>query len=913
MKFLATIVFFGLLVLTGFSQSTNPNSAATKAKSVATKPKPIAAKPKPAATPVKKSDEKTEWENAVAIAEGTARIAALRKFIETFPKSEKNAEAVGMIVIIETQLGNDKLAANEMRAAAELFMAAAKDAPKPIPDQLFTETLAKIPANLYFRGARAEALEIVKTLEERSDANVGQMLTIASFYMSIESGSDAKRMAENAIRLDANSSAAYQTLGLANRIDFQLDESAAAYAKALELDPDSLSAKRGLAEMKRSLGMADASVALYREILAKDPSDIPAQTGLVLSLLDSGKRLDGEAELTRSLEANPGNVILLAGAAYWYAAHGEGDKAVEFSQKAIAADPRFIWSHIALARGLLSRKDFVAAERTLLAARRYGNFPTLEYEIATTRLAAGYYREAAEELSKSFSIRDGAVRTNLGGRVPRELKDFTELVGFERRASIFAPTAADSPENAAKLTALLELKQELDSPDPKPEVISKLADEFIRGDDKMKVHRQVFAATQLLEKKVALIKVLEIAKSAMVNVEAGLDVKTASIAVMAGQLYENRSLAATRGEYLNVPNVSRLTLSAILRGQIEELSGWAMFQMNEPAEAAVRLRRAVSVLPVDSAWWRSSTWRLATALAQTGKDAEALDIFVKSYKSSGPNPIQYHVIETLYIKVNGNIDGLEAKIGPDPAPAEIVAQKVEPSPTPEMKVEAATEPKTDPKTEETKPADVPIPSPEHTPEAATEVQKISEDKPKATGSETKLANTTKDLFPPVIITVPTRDAGKTPTKEIGTKPETSPTPSEVRPAEEIKPESTPEKNLEESSKPRIEPDGRPRILVAVPETPKVEPCTLTVSEESVTLQTGGGDLAIIVGTEGDGELEGITAVSSSPTDVNVRREFIAGVKTRAIFVLRPISSKIGIYQVKFEMPCGKKDVVVKVR
>src|SRR5207245_5534358 len=116
------------------------------------------------------------------------------------------------------------------------------------------------------------------------------------------------------------------------------------------------------------------------EILAKDDANLPARTGLVLSLFDAGKRADAEAELTRSLEANPGNVILLAGAAYWYAAHDEGEKAVELAQKAIAGDPRFIWSHIALARGYLSENKPAIAERTLFAARRYGNFPTLEYE-----------------------------------------------------------------------------------------------------------------------------------------------------------------------------------------------------------------------------------------------------------------------------------------------------------------------------------------------------------------------------------------------------------------------------------------------------------------------------------------------------------------------------------------------------
>ena len=46
------------------------------------------------------------------------------------------------------------------------------------------------------------------------------------------------------------------------------------------------------------------------------------------------------------------------------------------------------------------QKKPLDAERTLLGARRYGNFPTLEYEIASARLMAGFYRDAAEELDK---------------------------------------------------------------------------------------------------------------------------------------------------------------------------------------------------------------------------------------------------------------------------------------------------------------------------------------------------------------------------------------------------------------------------------------------------------------------------------------------------------------------------------
>ena len=92
----------------------------------------------------------------------------------------------------------------------------------------------------------------------------------------------------------------------------------------------------------------------------------------------------------------------------------------------------------------------------------------------------------------------------------------------------------------------------------------------------------------------------------------------------------------------------------------------------------------------------------------------------------------------------------------------------------------------------------------------------------------------------------------------------------------------------------------------------MKPCHLTVSEEEIFLQSHGNDLAVIVGRDDDEELEGLTAASTSPENVIVRREMIAGVKARALFVLKAVG-KTGIYQVNFRMPCGRKEIVVKVR
>lgn len=648
--------------------------------------KPAVKKPAVAKLPV---SDGTEFKNAAALTDFSEKIAALTKFIADFPESRHKPEAQEMLAIARVSFADERLQSGDLDTAASLYKSAVDEAPPPVSDKLFSESFAKIPAALFWKGKRNEALNIAKNLNVMADGSVGRLLALTDFYLGIESGADARALAEKAVGLDPTSSKAYLTLGTADRLDFRIEDSAASYAKALELDAASDTARRGLADMKRALGKPDEAAALYRDILTKDAANIPAQTGLVLSLFDDGKTADAEGEMAKSLEQNPNNMILLAGAAYWYAAHGNGDKAVELAGKAVETEPRYIWSHIALARGYLAKKQPAEAERVLVKARQYGNFPTLEYELASARRMSGFYREAAEELRKSFSVRDGMIVTNLGGRVSTENKSFIDLLSAERRASIFEPNAADDAENAAELKALLEFDQTLNSGTAGEDEIAKAADAFAGGGDTTRLYRRLYAASALLEKRVALAKVIDLTKDAVGTTDSGFDVPDPGAAVMASELYDSRSIAFARGEYIIVPVVPRQTLSAILRGRIEELAGWALYYQNQPAEAVVRLKRAVSVLPNPSAWWRSSMWRLGAALQADAKDTEALDAYIKSYKTDKPDAVKYSIVEALYKKVNGSSDGLEKKIGQNPAQPETTAEKtdataeIKPVPTPE--------------------------------------------------------------------------------------------------------------------------------------------------------------------------------------------------------------------------------------
>lgn len=976
------VLFFWLISLsTVFGQQ--PTSKKTPVKkaspqksksNVAANKKPaVALKPKPAPTPIPLT-EKEQFEKASAFELASDRVPELEKFLTAFPQSEHRVAAAELLASSRLLIAEEKLLSGDAAGAVTLFKLVVEQMQQPVPDDLFSESISKIPSTLFFRGQRSAALELATAIETKVEGSAAQLLEIANFHLATENGSEAMRVAAKAAAKDPGSAAVQRTIALAHRINFDLDLSADAYAKSLELEPGSVASRRGLAEMKRALGKSDEAVALYRELLTTNESDLQSRTGLILALLDASKRSEAEGEMAKSLEKTPGNVILLAGAAYWYASKGLGDKAVELAEKAVAREPRYIWAHIAIARGLMSQNKPVAAEQVLIKARAYGNFPTLEYELASARMAAGFFREAVEDLQKQFAVTDsGNVKSNLGGRIVREEKTLFDLVSFERKASIFTPGAADTAESAEVLKALLILDHKLHSAQPNEAEVAVAADAFAAGLDKMKIHRQIHAASMLLQKHVAPGKALELARAATGNTEKGLEVANPRSAVMASELYEARATAFRRNEFLLVPEVPTQTLSAILRGRIEEIAGWALYQQNNFPDAVVRLRRSISVMPDKSAWWRSSMWRLGAALAAEGKDAEALNFYIESYKTDKPDFAKYSVVESLYRKVNGNIDGLEAKIGsnrvaitpaiqeikPDPTPAQNTevppanassdAPSVSGSPTPAVPEQAAdpskispakqeevprteaptTDKPSDPKTEApirsepavseppSKPAPTePRPAPVNDATKSPTDAKVLETKTeqsdatppvveKLAVNDPKASSGTKPLFDPIVITIPNSRSSK-PSAEASKVDKKDPAPEETKVTDAEK---------ETAEPPVTSGAARPRLIdgqeVKVDEIP---PCTVGVSQETISLINGGGTLGILVNVDAPGDIKMLTAVSSSPKDIELTLQpEIGGVADRRFYVIKSISSSLGVYQVTFETPCGKKDVIITVR
>jgi len=80
------------------------------------------------------------------------------------------------------------------------------------------------------------------------------------------------------------------------------------------------------------------------------------------------------------------------------------------------------------------QKKPLEAEKALLTARQYGNFPTLVYELASVRYAAGLYYEAAAELRTGFGIKDGVLGSGSFAKVAFFV--FAVLYVFQNEVSL---------------------------------------------------------------------------------------------------------------------------------------------------------------------------------------------------------------------------------------------------------------------------------------------------------------------------------------------------------------------------------------------------------------------------------------------------------------------------------------------
>src|SRR6266404_4341341 len=632
------------------------------------------ATPKRPTTPTKKPNSIADDEAEAEEVELTLtlpllkRVTKLKEFLETHPKSKAVPRAKELLISAHAALGDQQLKNGDSVGGVEQLMLAIDQADTSISEDLFSGVTSQIPINLYLRGERIAAFKAAQIVETKFGADPKRLLAVASFYLGIERGDEAARVAEQAVKLAPEMAEAHHALALGLHLSLRLDEAAVEYKRVLDLDPKSSRARGSLADLSRAAGKTEEALALYNEQLKENPKDKAALTGAVLSLFELGRKDEANTALDSALAEDPRNIMLLTSAADGLSAHDNNERAFELASKAVALEPRYTWAQIALTHALLGLKRPLEAERSIRFARVYGKFPTLDYELANVLAALGLYEEAAEVLRESFLLNDGQIEARLGGRLPARETSFVELLAPERRASIYQFAAADTAANARSLKALLSFSRAV-SPASEAQKVDEngavvAAQEFASGTDNMRAYREVYVASRLIRNSIGLPTAIELVDDARKSVDAAMESPAATLATQADEFRELRARAIASGNTPDIPEAPRNVLANILRGRIEDLSGWALFNQDKYLEAIEHLKLATTTLPEGTPSWRSALWHLGVALEQSGNKEDALNYYITSYKAGPPDAIRRTMIEKLYRKINGSLNGLDERIGP---------------------------------------------------------------------------------------------------------------------------------------------------------------------------------------------------------------------------------------------------------
>lgn len=611
--------------------------------------------------------EPRSLDNILAIEDPNARLAALQQFLRANPNGEKALAAREAVVTSYAQLGETQLGDNNIEKALEAFQRAIRALPKQVSDRFFEDTVVKIPMAVSTRGYRAEAVTLGKTLETRFANEAERLAALGEFYLTIEAAGEAITALENAARLSPEDARLHRALGAAYRMGLRIGDAVAAYQLAVRYDPKDRRAFYDLGNLYRSQGAYDDALKLYRRQLEIDPKHTSSYKGLALAYTALGKATEAAAALSqvRDLRGSSDeirqDILLQTQLAFYYLALSKMKAARQAAEAALAVEPRFSWARIAAAEVELAEGKYFEAERHLLAAQQYANFPTLAFTLGKLYLIVEDFDGASEQFAKAFNYTaTDKFTTRLGGVRDVQADELKDLLAPEHQAAIFLaePPTSDElfkiAEALTRVNAKLLEKPAEKAPDAKPlapatkdsntDKLEQAARTFVEAEGSRRSFRALYMAQRLAQAGQALPLAIKFAEQALELAEVATEAE---------------------GAVRDYPNYDRDGRLRIFRGRAHDARGWAWFKAGRNREALLALSEAATAYgPLPEG--RRALWHLATAKEAAGELPVALELYLAAYESPvNKNSVDVNrtLIELLYRKVHGSLNGLNERLG----------------------------------------------------------------------------------------------------------------------------------------------------------------------------------------------------------------------------------------------------------
>jgi tetratricopeptide (TPR) repeat protein len=473
----------------------------------------------------------------------------------------------------------------------------------------------------------------------------------------------------------------------------KLEAASEQYHKAIEIDRRDKQAYVELGNLARAEGDYPEAEKLYRRQLEIDRTQTAPRKGLALAYTAEGKDVEAKAALdeVRKLKGADDidrDLYLQTQLALLYLQRNKIKEAEEAAAAAVTIEPRYSWARIAAAElAIAGGRDF-EAESHLLAALRFGNFPTLYFTLGKLYLSVEDFDGALEQFAKAFVVTaDGKLKARLGGQTDAEADGLEALLARERRAAVFIALPTTSEEDYQIAESLMHLDAAVrgvvtrdnlrpsrrpGTPGKASSPVERAAVNFIEASGARRPFRALYASQRLTR--------------------AGRDLAFAA-RIAGDQIPVAEAAVEADGSLKDYPNFDLDGRRRIFIGRLQDARGWALFKEGHNNEAIASLTAAVKAYG-DLPEGRQAMWHLATARETAGDLEAALNLYITAYEPPSPiNPstdVNRAVIEALYRKVHGSLEGLEAKIGPAPPPTVAVAprrQPVETKPARENKAE----------------------------------------------------------------------------------------------------------------------------------------------------------------------------------------------------------------------------------
>jgi tetratricopeptide (TPR) repeat protein len=271
----------------------------------------------------------------------------------------------------------------------------------------------------------------------------------AMTFSALKRLSEAVEDYREAVRLQPDSAAFQNDLGVALAREGRRDEAAERYREAIRIRPDFPDAHNNLGNTLRLKGELDAAVACYHEALGLRPIYPEAYNNLGIALRNQGKLAESVTAYNEALRLRPTYAEAHNNLGFALVAQGRADAALCCYEQAIRLRPDYAEAIANKAAALLSLNRHADAADTYRQAIRFRPDDARAHKclgIALSRLKS--YEEAIAAYREAIRIRpDYSDAHNDLGIALAQQKRFDEAAGSYRQALAHRPHYAEAHNN----------------------------------------------------------------------------------------------------------------------------------------------------------------------------------------------------------------------------------------------------------------------------------------------------------------------------------------------------------------------------------------------------------------------------------------------------------------------------------